>query len=227
VKDVADDWPELPLDAWQDTYATLHRWTQIVGKIRTKMTAPVNHWWHATLYVSPRGLTTFAIPYQGGVFEMDFDFLDHELAIRVSDGGAVAVKLAPRSVADFYSDLMSTLQTLGIDVEIWTQPMEIPVDAIRFPDDHQHDSYDPEHIGRLFRILTGVHTALSEFRGEFIGKSSPVHFFWGSFDLAVSRFSGRRAPEQEGMSGKCFSAWQRGCFLLGKPMRTPGERRLF
>ena len=199
MKDVAADWPELPLDAWQDTYATLHRWTQIVGKIRTKMTAPVNHWWHATLYVSPRGLTTSAIPYEGGLFEMEFDFLDHELAIKVSDGGAAAVKLAPRSVADFYSELMSTLRTLGIDVEIWAQPVEIPVDAIPFPDDHQHDSYDPEHVGRLFRILTGVHTVLSQFRGEFIGKSSPVHFFWGSFDLAVTRFSGRRAPEQEGM----------------------------
>ena len=130
---------------------------------------------------------------------MEFDFLDHELAIKVSDGGAAAVKLAPRSVADFYSELMSTLRTLGIDVEIWAQPVEIPVDAIPFPDDHQHDSYDPEHVGRLFRILTGVHTVLSQFRGEFIGKSSPVHFFWGSFDLAVTRFSGRRAPEQEGM----------------------------
>jgi hypothetical protein len=171
----------------------------MVGKIRTKLTAPVNHWWHATLYVSPRGLTTTTIPYEGRLFEMEFDFIEHELAIRTSDGGSATIELAPRSVADFYGELMSTLAALGIDVKIWTQPVELPVDAIPFPDDRKHASYDPEYVGRLFRILTGVHTALSEFRGEFIGKSSPVHFFWGSFDLAVTRFSGRRAPERAGM----------------------------
>ncbi len=192
-------WPELPLDAWKDTYATLHRWTQIVGKIRTELTPPVNHWWHVPLYVTPRGLTTSAIPYQGRLFEMEFDFLAHELAVRVSDGDAAAVALEPRSVADFYREVMARLTELGIDVEIWTQPVEIPVDAIPFPEDHQHASYDSEYVERLHRILIGVHTALSEFRGGFIGKSSPVHFFWGSFDLAVSRFSGRRAPEREGL----------------------------
>ncbi len=194
-----DVWPELPLEEWKDTYATLHRWTQMVGKIRTKLSAPINHWWHATLYVSPRGLTTTAIPYRDRLFEIEFDFLAHELAIRDSDGGTASVEMAPRSVADFYGDLMASLEGLGIEVEIWPQPVEIPTDAIPFPEDDKHASYDPEYVERLHRILIGVNGALSRFRGDYLGKSSPVHFFWGSFDLAITRFSGRRAPEQEGL----------------------------
>ncbi len=190
-------WPALPLEAWKDTYATLHMWTQIVGKIRKTLTPTINHWWNVALYVTSRGLTTSPIPYGARTFEIEFDFLDHKLAIRTSDGATVALPLAPRSVADFYKDLMSNLQSLAIGVTIHAAPDEV-AGPIPFAEDRVHASYDPEYAHRFWRILVSTAAVFTEFRSRFIGKCSPVHFFWGSFDLAVTRFSGRRAPERPG-----------------------------
>jgi hypothetical protein len=190
-------WPSLPLAAWQDTYATLHMWTQIVGKIRLALVPNLNHWWHSTLYVTPRGLTTASIPYQTQSFQISFDFLDHQLLIETSDGITKRIALVPRSVADFYQNLMGTLSEMGIEVKIWKMPQEV-ANPILFDQDHQHAAYDPEYAQRWWRILVQVDRVMTAFRSQFIGKSSPVHFFWGSFDLAVTRFSGRRAPEHPG-----------------------------
>jgi hypothetical protein len=190
-------WPELPLDAWQDTYATLHMWTQIVGKVRLALSPLVNHWWEVALYVNARGLTTSPIPYGDGIFEVQFDFIDHKLTIQTSWGSSKSIPLKAQTVADFYSDFMSALRSLGIEVKIWTMPVEVP-NPIRFETDTQHASYDPEYAHRFWRILTLCDTIFKEFRSPFIGKDSPVHFFWGSFDLCVTRFSGRRAPERAG-----------------------------
>jgi hypothetical protein len=190
-------WPDLPLAAWQDTYATLHMWTQIVGKIRLALSPRVNHWWEVALYVNARGLTTSAIPYKNGVFEIQFDFIDHLLKIQTSWGTSKTLPLKPQSVADFYAAFMSALQSLGIEVKIWTMPCEVP-NPIRFEKDTQHASYDPESVHRFWQILILCGNVFHEFRARFIGKDSPVHFFWGSFDLCVTRFSGRRAPEREG-----------------------------
>ncbi|MDT5122425.1 MAG: hypothetical protein QOC96_1907 [Acidobacteriota bacterium] len=190
-------WPSLPLAEWKDTYATLHMWTQIVGKIRLTLSPKVNHWWQVPLYVTPRGLTTTAIPYHARSFEIDFDFLDHQLVIKTSDGMIKIIPLVPRSVADFYRELMATLRALQIEVEIHAKPDEVP-NPIPFAEDHEHASYDPEYANRFWRILVQVDRVFKEFRSRFIGKCSPVHFFWGSFDLAVTRFSGRPAPEREG-----------------------------
>ncbi|HXX43302.1 MAG TPA: DUF5996 family protein [Candidatus Acidoferrales bacterium] len=190
-------WPALPLAEWSATYATLHMWTQIVGKVRLALSPAVNHWWHVPLYVSARGLTTSAIPCPLGNFEIEFDFIEHVLRIATSRGEVKTMKLAPRSVADFYAEFFSTLASLGIHAKIWPMPVEIP-NPIRFDHDTVHASYDPAYANRCWRVLTSVDRALKEFRGHFIGKASPVHFFWGSFDLAATRFSGRRAPERPG-----------------------------
>lgn len=190
-------WPELPYTAWKDTYATLHLWTQIAGKIRLAQTPWLNHSWHVVLYVSARGLTTSPIPFGDRSFQLDFDFLDHVLRASVSDGGQKEIALFPRSVADFYADLMRSLAELGIEVRINELPNEIP-DAIRFSEDHAHASYDRDYAERHWRVLLQVNRVLHGFRTSFIGKCSPVHFFWGSFDLAVTRFSGRRAPLHSG-----------------------------
>ncbi|HYL61054.1 MAG TPA: DUF5996 family protein [Candidatus Methylomirabilis sp.] len=192
-----DLWPELPLEAWQDTYATLHMWTQIVGKVRLALTPKINHWWGVPLYVNPLGLTTSAIPYRGESFEVQFDFVHHQLVIRTSRNMVRTLALKPQSVADFYREFMRTLAELGIEVKIWRMPVEIP-DPIPFDEDTKHASYDLEYANRFWRILVCSETVFQEFRARFIGKASPVHFFWGSFDLAVTRFSGRRAPEREG-----------------------------
>jgi hypothetical protein len=192
-----DIWPSLPLAEWKDTYTTLHLWTQIVGKIRLTLSPKVNHWWQVPLYVTPRGLTTTAIPYHARSFEIDFDFIDHQLIIQTSDGAIKTIPLVPRSVADFYRELMATLRSLQIEVEIHAKPDEVP-NPIPFEEDHEHASYDPEYANRFWRILVQADRVLKEFRSRFIGKCSPVHFFWGSFDLAVTRFSGRPAPEREG-----------------------------
>jgi len=192
-----DSWPELPLEAWQDTYATLHMWTQIVGKVRLALSPRVNHWWEVPLYVNARGLTTSAIPYDGGNFEIQFDFIDHELIIQTSWGPSRTMELEPRSVAEFYAEFMSALRSLGIEVKIWTMPVEVP-NPVRFTSDTQHASYDPEYARRFWQVLILCDTIFKEFRARFIGKDSPVHFFWGSFDLCVTRFSGRRAPERPG-----------------------------
>ena len=191
-------WPVLPLESWEATYATLHRWMQIVGKIRLALCADVNHWWHATLYVTPRGLTTGPIPYGQRMFQMDFDFLKHELRVTTADDESGSIPLVPRSVADFYHETLATLAALRLPMTIWTTPVEVE-DRTPFEEDHKHASYDPEKAQRCWRILLQAYRVLTLFRGRFIGKVSPVHFFWGSFDLAVTRFSGRPAPQHAGV----------------------------
>ena len=192
-----ETWPSLPLEDWKDTYATLHMWTQIVGKIRLVQSPKINHWWQVPLYVSARGLTTSPIPYKTRTFQIDFDFIDHQLLINTSDGIRKTITLEPRSVADFYGELMGTLRALEIELEISARPDEVP-DPIPFAEDHDHTAYNPEYANRFWRILVQADRIFEVFRSRFIGKCSPVHFFWGSFDLAVTRFSGRRAPEREG-----------------------------
>ncbi|MDQ2977176.1 MAG: DUF5996 family protein [Acidobacteriota bacterium] len=191
-----NSWPELKFSEWKDTLATLHMWTQVVGKIRLRQTPLVNHWWNVPLYVSARGLTTSAMPYRDGrVFEIEFDFINHQLRIECSDGTIKTLPLRPQSVADFYAEVRSALQELGIDIKIWTMPVEVP-DPIRFEEDTVHASYDAEYANRFWHALVKIDDVLKEFRARFIGKVSPVHFFWGSFDMAVTRFSGRPAPER-------------------------------
>jgi hypothetical protein len=192
-----DLWPPLPLAEWQDTRDTLHMWTQIVGKVALALTPRINHWWEVALHVSSRGLRTMPIPYEAGIFDFEFDFIDHVLLLRTSTGASKSIRLAPRSVADFYGEVLEALRSLGIVVKIWTLPSELP-NAVRFEQDRTHASYDPEYAQRFWRVLTSTDTVFRKFRALFIGKSSPVHFFWGSFDLAVTRFSGRRAPERPG-----------------------------
>src|SRR5438270_5568974 len=193
--DSPECWPAIRLADWKDTYATLHMWTQIVGKIRLELTPKVNHWWNVPLYVSSRGLNTSIIPYGNRSFEIEFDFVDHQLVIRTTDPRTAFVALAPRSVADFYREVMAALRSLNIDVHIWKMPVEA-ADPIPFDQDKIHASYDGESVQRLWRILLSVDEVFKVFRSRFVGKSSPVHFFWGSFDLAITRFSGRRAPER-------------------------------
>jgi hypothetical protein len=190
-------WPALPLAKWQDTYATLHMWTQVAGKIRLALSPPINHYWGIALYVTARGLTTSPMPYPEGTFEINFDFTSHELQIQTSTGESRTFRLIPRTVAQFYFELLAALHSLGIDAKVWTMPVEVPR-PVRFNLDETHSSYDPEYAHRFWQILSRVDTVLREFRSRFIGKVSPVHFFWGSFDLAVTRFSGRRAPERPG-----------------------------
>ena len=197
LSDLPECWPSLPLEPWKETYATLHMWTQIVGKVRLALTPTVNHWWNVPLYVTSRGLTTSAIPYKGRIFEIQFDFIDHTLVFRTNDGQSKTLPLIPRSVADFYQEFISMLRSADIQVKIWKMPVEIP-NPIPFDEDRVHASYDPEYARRFWQILVSVDRVFNEFRSGFIGKSSPVHFFWGSFDLAVTRFSGRRAPERSG-----------------------------
>lgn len=194
---VDNPWSSLPVVAWQDTYATLHMWTQIIGKIRLALTPKLNHWWHSTLYVTPRGLTTGGIPYNTRTFIISFDFLAHNLQIETSDGISQTIPLAPRTVADFYQEVMDTLHKSGIEVRIWTMPQEV-AEPIPFERDRQHASYDPQAVQKFWQILIQADRLMNIFRSRFIGKCSPVHFFWGSFDLAVTRFSGRVAPEHPG-----------------------------
>jgi len=190
-------WPELPYVAWQDTAATLQLWTQIVGKIRLKLTPWLNHSWHVALYVTARGLTTGPMPAGGRTLQIDFDFIDHVLWLRTSDGHFRQLMLKPTPVAEFYADVMIALKELGIAVTISTMPCEI-ADCIPFDRDTKHASYDADYVHRFWRILTRAHDVMARFRTGFLGKSSPVHFFWGSFDLAVTRFSGRKAPPHPG-----------------------------
>lgn len=190
-------WPALPLAEWQDTLATLHMWTQIVGKVRLELSPHVNHWWEVPLYVNARGLTTSPIPYPPEIFEVQFDFIDHKLDVLTSWGAKETMRLAPRSVQEFYFEFLDLLSSLGIQVQLWPMPVEVP-NPVRFDQDQIHSAYDPEYAHRFWRILVTTDTILKEFRSRFIGKDSPVHFFWGSFDLAVSRFSGRKAPPRAG-----------------------------
>ena len=190
-------WPELPTAAWRETYATLHLWTQIVGKIRLAREPWLNHSWHVTLYVTGRGLTTSPIPDGTRTFQIDFDFIDHHLRISTSDGATRQFALAGKSVASFYAAVMADLAELGIDIAIDEMPNELP-EPIRFSQDNLHASYDPDAVRRFFQILVNADRVFKQFRTGFLGKASPVHFFWGSFDLAVTRFSGRPAPRHPG-----------------------------
>ncbi|WP_426750589.1 DUF5996 family protein [Myxococcus sp. Y35] len=191
-------WPPLPLDAWKDTYATLHRYTQVIGKVKLALTPPQNHWWNVAFRVTARGMTTGLIPYGHGAFEVDFDFRSHELHVHASRGPSRVMALEPRPVAEFYRDVMATLRSMGIDVRIWEQPVEIPDDTTPFGEDWHHASYDGEAVERWWRATLQAALVFEAFRARFTGKCSPVHFFWGSFDLAVTRFSGRPAPDRPG-----------------------------
>jgi len=190
-------WPVLAYDEWRDTQATLHRWTQIVGKIRMVQTPWVNHSWHVPLYLTARGLTTSPISYGSRMFSIEFDFVDHQLRIETNDGRTETLRLAPRAVADFYQELFARLKTLGLEISIRTTPNEIP-DATPLDQDWKHSTYDAEQATRFWHALAQSDRVFKIFRSRFIGKCSPVHFFWGSFDLAVTRFSGRRAPPHPG-----------------------------
>lgn len=192
-----NDLPALHYPDWKETYATLHLWTQIVGKIRLVQTPWVNHSWHVPLYLTARGLTTSPIPYAARSFEIDFDLIGHELLIRTTDGASRSMRLSPRSVSDFYHELIAKLAELGLTVAIHKTPSEI-ADAIPFDEDREHASYDAGQVTNFFEVLSFADSVFKEFRSRFIGKCSPVHFFWGSFDLAVTRFSGRTAPEHPG-----------------------------
>jgi Family of unknown function (DUF5996) len=193
----AKQWPSLPFQDWKDTCVTLHMWTQIVGKIRLVQTPWINHSWHTTLYVTSRGLTTLPIPYEGRTFQIDFDFIDHQLLIQASDGGVKTMALGPRSVADFYQELFAKLAELSLNVKIHTIPNEL-ANPIPFEKDHEHAAYESDYANRFWRALVQADRVFKRFRARFIGKCSPVHFFWGSFDLAVTRFSGRTAPKHPG-----------------------------
>jgi hypothetical protein len=221
MNSVEQVWPALPLEEWEATYHTLHMWTQIVGKIRLTLTPLVNHFWNVALYVNTRGLTTSPIPYRGGTFEIQFDFVHHRLEIRTADAER-AFALEPMSVAAFYREIFSLLHQLGIDVQINPKPQEVP-NPIPLDQDDTHASYDPEYANRLWRILRSTEIVLQEFRAGFIGKASPVHFFWGSFDLCCTRFSGRPAPPRKGIitsesySHECSSVgwWPGGRGVMG------------
>jgi len=196
------DWPALRVDDWTATRDTLHMWTQIVGKVRLAHAPLVNHWWQVTLYVSPRGLTTSAIPHRSGAFDLEFDFLEHRLVLRDSGGGARAVAMAARPVAEFYAETMVALAELGVDTTITPTPNEVEP-AIPFALDHEHRAYDPDAAWLFWRQLLQADRVFGEFRSRFVGKVSPVHFFWGAMDLACTRFSGRSAPVHPGGAPNC------------------------
>src|SRR6266568_8383305 len=206
--------PPLPLDSWRDTRDTLHMWTQIAGKICLALTAPVNHYWNVTLRVVPHGLVTPPLPYRGRVFAMTFDLLEHQFVIETSDGVREVIALQPRTVAEFYELVMSTLRRIEIDVRIWPMPVEV-ANPIRFDQDVTHGSYDPDAVETFQQVLLAIEPVFESFRGGFIGKSSPVHFFWGSFDLAVTRFSGRRAPERPGVDAMTREAYSHEVSSVG------------
>lgn len=196
-------WPALPpLDAWEDTQATVHMWTQIAGKVRLELAPQISHCWGSTLYVTSRGLTTSAIPFDGGSFTIDFDFISHALSVMTSKGQGGQFALRPMSVAEFYRKLFAVLEHLGIRVRIYKKPVEV-IESIPFPDDDKHASYDSEAIHRFWLALVSSASVMERFRSAFMGKVSPVHFFWGAFDLAVTRFSGRRAPRHPGGVPNC------------------------
>jgi hypothetical protein len=190
-------WPALPYDAWKDTYATLHMWTQIVGKVALAQSAPLNHSWGVALQITPRGLATRTLPHGKRSFTMEFDFVDHQLLILASDGAHRALPLVPQTVADFYQAVMTALREMALPVKIWPMAVEIP-SPIRLDTDTVHRAYDPVYANRFWRILIQVERVMTGARCDFIGKCSPVHFFWGGFDLAATRFSGRPAPPREG-----------------------------
>ncbi len=201
-QEIRQGWPRLRLADWAETRDTLHMWIQIVGKVRLALAPMVNHWWQVTLYVTPRGLTTSAIPYETGTFEMEFDFVDHRLQVRSSNGGERHVALEPKSVARFYAETMEALRELGIRTRIWARPSEVEP-AIPFAEDDRHASYDPRAAQLFWRQLVQANRVLGRFRSGFVGKVSPVQFFWGALDLACTRFSGRPAPPHSGGVPNC------------------------
>jgi len=214
-----DGWPAEPLPAWQDTLQTLHRWTQIVGKTRLALAPMQNHWWQVTLYVTARGLGTSPMPYQGRSAELEFDFIDHRLALRVDDGITRSMPLAPMTVAAFYREFQELLRSCAMDVPIWPRPVELP-DATPFPSDTAHASYDAAAVEHFWRALVQADRVFKEFRGRFIGKCSPVHFWWGAFDVACTRFSGRPGPKHTGGIPNCpdwvmWEAYSHECFSAG------------
>lgn len=194
VDAVVEAWPSLPLESWRATCETLHLWTQVVGKIRLAQAPPINHWWQVPLYVTARGLTTSPIPHGASTFQVDFDFISHRLSIQTSMGEGAAFALGPMPVSEFYRKVIEALRALDLPVAIWTHPVEI-ANAIPFEKDDTHRAYNPHYAGKFWRILVSVEPVFTRFRARFQGKCSPVHFFWGGFDLAVTRFSGRPAPE--------------------------------
>src|SRR6202790_175449 len=225
MTDKLEAWPPLPIADWQATRDTLHMCTQIVGKIRLALSPKMNHWWEVPFYLTARGLTTSPIPYGTETFEILFDFIDHQVLIETSAGATKTVPLAARPVADFYAEIMSQLNSLGITVKIWTQPSEVP-SPVHFDQDRIHSAYDPAYAQRFWRVLVSVDSVFKEFRARFLGKSSPVHFFWGSFDLAVTRFSGRRAPERPGADTITREAYSHevisvGWWLGGRAVEGP------
>ena len=194
---ISEIWPALPLEGWEPTYHNLHMWSQIVGKVRLALTPRTNHWWNVPLYVTARGLTTSPIPYGNDAFEVRFDFIDHKLIVDRCDGRENSLRLEPRTVAEFYQEFMAMLHDLGFDVTIYPKPVEVAA-PIPFAEDRLYKAYDADAAYRCWRILLSCDTVFKKFRARFLGKSSPVHFFWGSFYLSVTRFSGRRAPERPG-----------------------------
>jgi hypothetical protein len=214
-------WPALPLEEWESTLKTLHMWMQIIGKIRLTLSPLQNHWWNAALYVTPRGLTTSAIPYRGDIFEIQFDFVDHRVEL-ITSTGKKQMALAPKSVAAFYGELFSLLREHGLDIKINLNPQEVP-NPIPFDQDDTNKSYDPVYANRVWRILRSTEIVFQQYRGGFVGKSSPVHFFWGSFDLCCTRFNGRLAPPRKGIitseaySHECISVgwWPGGGEMAG------------
>ncbi len=219
-----DLWPELPYEAWKDTYATLHMWTQMVGKIALATAPHLNHSWGVALHVTPRGLATGVLAHDARTFTIEFDFIDQQLVVRASDGAVGTLPLEPRSVAAFYRALMALLDELALSVRIWTLPSELAA-PVRFELDEAHHAYDPEYANRCWRILTHVDRVFEESRTSFVGKTSPSHFFWGAFDLAVTRFSGRPAPPREGPAfmREAYSreVISHGFWLGGPPVLEP------
>jgi hypothetical protein len=218
-------WPSLPLDEWRDTRDTLQMWTQIAGKICLALTPRVNHFWNIAMHITPRGLSTPALASGPRTFTMTFDFVAHELVIQISDGTRETIPLRPQTVAEFYRTLMATLHGLGIDVRIWTMPVEVP-EPIRFDQDTTHRSYDADAAHRFWEVVLAMTPVFEAFRAEYVGKCSPVHFFWGSFDLAVTRFSGRRAPERPGADSITREAYSHevishGWWPGGGPVNEP------
>jgi hypothetical protein len=218
---ISPEWPALPFSEWENTCDTLHMWTQIVGKTRLALTRLVNHWWNVTLYVTPRGLTTSSVPYRHESFEVEFDLLGHQLAIRTSEGEERRLALFPRPVSDFYSVYMARLGELGIELHINRTPVEFD-DTTPFDQDRHQAASDPKHVESFRRILINTDRILKEFRSRFVGKCSPVHFFWGSFDLAVTRFSGQRYPLPEGVDALTREAYSHEVSSCGF---WPGDRR--
>jgi hypothetical protein len=220
---VANGWPALPLSDWKETQATLHRWMQIVGKIQLARTPRVNHFWNAAFTVGPRGLRSAPMALDGGgSFTIDFDLLDHNLVVRTSRKETRALALAPRTVADFYRELTGILRSLGIEARIWDHPVELVEEAIPFHEDRRHAAYDPRAVERCFRAIERIAAVLEEFRAGFIGKASPVLFWWGSFDLSASRFSGRRAPPRPGADAITRESYSHEVSSVGW---WPGDKR--